>query len=166
MERVVGRMPGVVALVDYAHTDDALKKALESARAVTRGKLIVVFGCGGDRDEGKRPLMGEAAAELADVPVITSDNPRTEDPDEIIAEIVPGLEKHGLRRMGLSKAKSGEKGYLVEADRAAAISLAASLAKEGDTILIAGKGHEPYQEVNGEKKHFDDVEEATKALGG
>ena len=166
MERVVGRMPGVVALVDYAHTDDALRKALESARSVTRGKVIVVFGCGGDRDQGKRPLMGEAAAELSDVPVITSDNPRSEDPDDIIAEITPGLEKHGLRRMGAQKAKSGEKGYLVEADRAAAIALAVSLAKEGDTVLIAGKGHEPYQEIAGEKKHFDDVEEATKALGG
>jgi UDP-N-acetylmuramoyl-L-alanyl-D-glutamate--2,6-diaminopimelate ligase len=166
MERVQGRLPGVVALVDYAHTDDAMRKALESARAVTRGKLIVVFGCGGDRDAGKRPLMGEVAGELSDIPVVTSDNPRTEDPDEIIAAITPGLEKHGLRRMGANKAKSGEKGYLVEADRAAAIALAVSLAKEGDTIFIAGKGHEPYQEINGERKHFDDVEEATKALGG
>ncbi len=166
MERVVGRMPGVVAFVDYAHTDDALRKALESSRGVTKGKLIVVFGAGGNRDTGKRPLMGEAAAELADIPIVTSDNPRTEDPDEIIGEITPGLEKHGLRRMGVAKAKSGEKGYLVEADRAAAIALAVSLAKDGDTILIAGKGHEPYQEIGTEKKHFDDVEEATKALGG
>jgi UDP-N-acetylmuramoyl-L-alanyl-D-glutamate--2,6-diaminopimelate ligase len=133
---------------------------------VTKGRLIVVFGCGGDRDAGKRPMMGEAAAELSDYPIVTSDNPRSEDPDDIISEIVPGIEKHGLRRMGLAKAKSGERGYMVEADRKAAIALATQLAKEGDTILIAGKGHEPYQEQNGEKKHFDDVEEATKALGG
>lgn len=163
MERVEGK--GITALVDYAHTDDALQKAIESARGVTRGKLIVVFGCGGDRDKGKRPMMGEVAAQ-ADLPIVTSDNPRTEDPDEIIAEILPGLEKAGLRRMGAAKARTtGEKGYLVEADRAAAIQLAVSLAKAGDTVLIAGKGHEAYQEQDGEKKHFDDLEEARKALG-
>ena len=165
MERVTGKLPGVVALVDYAHTDDALKKSLESARSVTRGRLIVVFGCGGDRDEGKRPLMGEAAAELSDLAIVTSDNPRSEDPDDIIGEITPGIEKHGIRRMGANKAKSGEQGYLVEADRAAAIALAVSLAKDGDTILIAGKGHETYQEQNGVKKPFDDIEEVRKALG-
>ena len=162
MQRVEGR--GVVALVDYAHTDDALRKALESARAVTRGKVFVVFGCGGDRDVGKRPLMGEAAAELADIPIVTSDNPRTEDPDDIIAQVLPGLEKGGLRRVGAPKVRSGERGYLVEADRAQAIALAASLAKEGDTIVVAGKGHEAYQEQDGERRHFDDVEEARKAL--
>jgi UDP-N-acetylmuramoyl-L-alanyl-D-glutamate--2,6-diaminopimelate ligase len=162
MTRVEGK--GVVALVDYAHTDDALRRSLESARTVTRGKLIVVFGCGGDRDKGKRPLMGQAAAELSDVPIVTSDNPRTEDPDDIVAEVVVGLEKAGLRRVGAAKVRSGEKGYLVEADRAEAITLAAQLAKPGDTIVIAGKGHEAYQEQNGEKKHFDDLEEARRAL--
>ncbi|MBX7096214.1 MAG: UDP-N-acetylmuramoyl-L-alanyl-D-glutamate--2,6-diaminopimelate ligase [Myxococcaceae bacterium] len=171
VRRVPGRMErveatGRVALVDYAHTDDALRKALESARGITKGKLIVVFGCGGDRDKGKRPLMGEAAGELADLPIVTSDNPRSEDPDDIAGEIVPGLEKAGLRRMGAAKAKSGEKGYLVELDRRAAIRLAASLAKPGDTILVAGKGHEATQEQNGEKKPFDDVAEATAALEG
>lgn len=162
MERVEGN--GVVALVDYAHSDDALARAVDSARGVTKGKLLVVFGCGGDRDTGKRPLMGEVAAQ-ADVPIVTSDNPRAEDPDDIIQDIVPGLEKGGLRRMSPAKARTGEKGYLVEADRAAAIALAASLAKPGDTILIAGKGHERYQEQDGEKRPFDDLEEARKALG-
>jgi UDP-N-acetylmuramoyl-L-alanyl-D-glutamate--2,6-diaminopimelate ligase len=162
MERVTGR--GVTALIDYAHTDEALTKAVESARAVTKGKLFVVFGCGGDRDTGKRPLMGEAAAG-ADLPIVTSDNPRSEDPDDIIGDILPGLEKAGLRRMSPAKARTGEKGYLVEADRAAAIALALSLAKENDTVLIAGKGHEAYQEQGGVKKPFDDLEEARKALG-
>ncbi len=162
MERVDGK--GITALVDYAHTDDALAKAIESARGVTKGKVIVVFGCGGDRDPGKRPLMGEAAA-AADLPIVTSDNPRSEAPDDIIGEIIPGLEKTGLRRMGAAKARTGEKGYLVEADRGAAIALAVSLAKPGDTVLIAGKGHENYQEHNGERKPFDDLEEARKALG-
>jgi UDP-N-acetylmuramoyl-L-alanyl-D-glutamate--2,6-diaminopimelate ligase len=167
--RVPGRMErvengGITALIDYAHTDDALTRAVESARAVTKGKLIVVFGCGGDRDTGKRPLMGEVASQ-ADLPIVTSDNPRTEDPDDIVQDIIPGLEKGELRRMSPAKARTGERGYLVELDRKAAIALAISLAKPGDTVLIAGKGHENYQEQNGEKKHFDDVEEARKALG-
>ena len=167
--RVPGRMErvengGITALIDYAHTDDALAKAVESARGVTKGKLIVVFGCGGDRDTGKRPLMGEVAAQ-ADLPIVTSDNPRSEDPDDIIQDIVVGLEKGELRRMSPAKARTGERGYLVEADRKAAIALAISLAKPGDTILIAGKGHETYQEVKGEKSHFDDLEEASRALG-
>jgi len=170
VERVPGRMErveskGITALIDYAHTDDALRKALESARSVTKGRLIVVFGAGGDRDKGKRPLMGEAAGELSDLPIVTSDNPRSEDPDQIIAEITVGLEKHGLRRMGVAKAKQGERGYIVEADRAAAIALATSLAKDGDVVLIAGKGHEKFQEQEGEKKPFNDLEVAAKALG-
>jgi UDP-N-acetylmuramoyl-L-alanyl-D-glutamate--2,6-diaminopimelate ligase len=163
MQRVENN--GVVALIDYAHTDDALRRALESARAVTKGRVICVFGCAGDRDKGKRPLMGEVAGELCDLPIVTSDNPRTEDPDAIIGEVTPGLEKVGLRRMGAAKAKSGEKGYLVEADRAAAIVLAVSLAKASDTVVIAGKGHETYQEVGTERRDFSDVEEAQKALG-
>ncbi|MBL9038807.1 MAG: UDP-N-acetylmuramoyl-L-alanyl-D-glutamate--2,6-diaminopimelate ligase, partial [Archangium sp.] len=162
MERVEGK--GINVLIDYAHTDDALAKALESARGITKNKVFVVFGCGGERDAGKRPLMGEVAAQ-ADVPIVTSDNPRGEDPDDIIAEITPGLEKGGLRRMSPAKARTGERGYLVEADRAAAIALAVSLAKEGDTVLVAGKGHEATQEQNGEKKPFDDIAEAKKALG-
>jgi UDP-N-acetylmuramoyl-L-alanyl-D-glutamate--2,6-diaminopimelate ligase len=162
MERVEAR--DVSALVDYAHTDDALRRATESARTLTKGRVIVVFGCGGDRDKGKRPLMGQAAAESADLAIVTSDNPRTEDPDDIISEILPGLEKGGLRRMSAGKAKAGEKGYLVEADRKAAIGLAAQLARPGDVILIAGKGHEPYQEVEGQRLPFDDREVAASAL--
>jgi UDP-N-acetylmuramoyl-L-alanyl-D-glutamate--2,6-diaminopimelate ligase len=162
MERVEAN--GITALVDYAHSDDALKRALESLRALTKGKLVCVFGCGGDRDKGKRPLMGAAAAEGADLSVVTSDNPRSEEPDEIIGEITPGMEKAGLRRMSAGKAKAGEKGYLVEADRREAIKLAVSLCKPGDVVLIAGKGHETYQMVDGEKLPFDDREEARTAL--
>ncbi len=170
VRRVPGRMEkaengDIVTLVDYAHTDDALAKALESARSITKGKLFVVFGCGGERDEGKRPLMGEVAAQ-ADLPIVTSDNPRGEDADAIISNILPGLEKGGLRRMSPAKARStGERGYLVEADRGAAIDLALSFAKPGDTVLIAGKGHEAYQEIKGEKKPFEDLARARKALG-
>jgi UDP-N-acetylmuramoyl-L-alanyl-D-glutamate--2,6-diaminopimelate ligase len=169
LRRVPGRMEavedrGVAALVDYAHTDDALRRSLEALRPLTRGRVLCVFGSGGDRDRGKRPLMGQAAGEGADLVIITSDNPRTEDPDEIIAEIAPGLEKVGLRRMSAAKARAGEKGYLVEADRRAALALAASLAKPGDAILVAGKGHETYQIVGSEKHPFDDRAEVERAL--
>jgi UDP-N-acetylmuramoyl-L-alanyl-D-glutamate--2,6-diaminopimelate ligase len=169
VKRVPGRMEplenrGVYGLVDYAHTDDALRRALEALRPLTRGRLISVFGCGGDRDVGKRPLMGQAAAEGSDLLVVTSDNPRSENPDDIISEITPGIEKTGLRRMSQGKARAGERGYLVEADRRAAIELAASLAKEGDVILVAGKGHETWQLVAGEKRPFDDRAELEKAL--
>ncbi|XXF76460.1 UDP-N-acetylmuramoyl-L-alanyl-D-glutamate--2,6-diaminopimelate ligase [Myxococcaceae bacterium GXIMD 01537] len=167
MERVENYLPGPApaVLVDYAHTDDALKRALEAARALAKGRVIAVFGCGGDRDKGKRPLMGTAAAEGADLVVVTSDNPRTEDPEEIISQVTPGLEKAGLRRISAGKAKSGEKGYLVEADRRAAIEQAVSLAKDEDVILIAGKGHENYQIVGGEKLPFDDRQVAARAMG-
>jgi len=155
---------GVVALVDYAHTDDALRRTLGSARSIAKGRLLVVFGCGGDRDKGKRPLMGSAVAELSDLAVVTSDNPRSEDPDEIIAQVVAGIEKGGFRRISAGKAKSGERGYLVESDRAAAIQLAVSFAKPGDLVVVAGKGHETYQEIEGEKQPFDDRAEVVKAL--
>jgi UDP-N-acetylmuramoyl-L-alanyl-D-glutamate--2,6-diaminopimelate ligase len=151
-------------LVDYAHTDDALKRALEAAKTMAKGRVIVVFGCGGERDAGKRPLMGTAAAEGADLTVVTSDNPRTENPDDIISQVTPGLEKGGLRRISAGKAKSGEKGYLVEADRKAAIETAISLAKEDDVVLIAGKGHETYQLIGTEKRSFDDRQVAARAL--
>jgi UDP-N-acetylmuramoyl-L-alanyl-D-glutamate--2,6-diaminopimelate ligase len=169
VKRVPGRMErveenGRVALVDYAHTDDALKRSLEAARALSKGRVIVVFGCGGDRDKGKRPIMGQVVGEGADLAVVTSDNPRTEDPAEIIGQITPGLEKGGLRRISAGKARSGERGYLVEADRRAAIETAASLAKLEDVILVAGKGHETYQEVGTQKLPFDDVAETRAAL--
>jgi UDP-N-acetylmuramoyl-L-alanyl-D-glutamate--2,6-diaminopimelate ligase len=169
VKRVPGRMErveenGRVALVDYAHSDDALRRALEAARALSKGRVIVVFGCGGDRDKGKRPIMGQVVGEGADLAVVTSDNPRTEDPGEIIAQITPGLEKGGLRRISAGKARSGERGYLVEADRKGAIETAASLAKAEDVILVAGKGHEAYQEVGAQKLPFDDVAETRAAL--
>ncbi|WP_257460671.1 UDP-N-acetylmuramoyl-L-alanyl-D-glutamate--2,6-diaminopimelate ligase [Archangium lipolyticum] len=166
MERVENHGPAQApsVFVDYAHTDDALKRALEAARTMAKGRVIVVFGCGGERDAGKRPLMGSAAAENADLAVVTSDNPRTEDPEEIISQVTPGLEKGGLRRISAGKAKSGEKGYLVDADRKAAIETAISLAKEDDVVLIAGKGHETYQIIGTEKRAFDDREVAARAL--
>ncbi len=162
MERVEAR--GVSGLVDYAHTDDALRRALEAVRPLVKNKLICVFGCGGDRDKGKRPLMGEAAAQGADLVILTSDNPRTEDPDDIVSDIVPGVEKGGMRRMSPAKARQGERGYLVEVDRQAAISLASSLAKEGDVVLLAGKGHEAFQQVGTEKLPFDDLAVLERAL--
>ncbi|MGO8969640.1 MAG: UDP-N-acetylmuramoyl-L-alanyl-D-glutamate--2,6-diaminopimelate ligase [Myxococcaceae bacterium] len=170
VKRVPGRMErveenGRVALVDYAHSDDALRRALEASRALAKGRVIVVFGCGGDRDKGKRPLMGQVVGEGADLAVVTSDNPRSEDPAEIISQITPGLEKGGLRRISAGKARSGERGYLVDVDRRSALETAASLARPDDVILVAGKGHEAYQEVGTERLPFDDVAEARAALG-
>jgi UDP-N-acetylmuramoyl-L-alanyl-D-glutamate--2,6-diaminopimelate ligase len=161
LERVDGR--GVAVFVDYAHTDDALSRALEALRAAGPRRLLCVFGCGGDRDRGKRPLMGEVAARGADVAVVTSDNPRTEDPEAIIAEILPGLERAGARRRSIEAAAEGA-GYLVEPDRRQAIRLAVALARAGDAVLVAGKGHEDYQIVGTEKRHFSDREEAVSAL--
>jgi UDP-N-acetylmuramoyl-L-alanyl-D-glutamate--2,6-diaminopimelate ligase len=171
MKHIPGRMEkvaanGVTVLVDFAHTDAALRSALQSARKICTGRLVVVFGCGGERDHGKRPLMGEAAAEAADLPILTTDNSRSEEAEDIVSEIVPGLEKHNLRRVGAAKIRSGERGYLIELGRAQAIQTAVSLAKPGDVILIAGKGHERYQEQEGAREPFDDLEEARKALEG
>jgi UDP-N-acetylmuramoyl-L-alanyl-D-glutamate--2,6-diaminopimelate ligase len=163
LERVEGR--GIAAFIDYAHTDDALARALAALRVLSPRRLLVVFGCGGDRDRGKRPLMGEAAARAADLAVVTSDNPRSEDPAAIIAEIVPGLERAGMRRLAASGALAGEAGYLVVADRREAIALALSAARAGDAVLIAGKGHEDYQLVGAQRLPFDDREEARRALG-
>jgi UDP-N-acetylmuramoyl-L-alanyl-D-glutamate--2,6-diaminopimelate ligase len=156
---------GVAAFVDYAHTDDALAHALAALRALAPRRLVVVFGCGGDRDRGKRPLMGEAAARGADLAVVTSDNPRTEDPGAILAEIVPGLERAGARRLDAAAARAGGHGYAVVPDRREAIALAIAAARPGDAVLIAGKGHEDYQIVGAERRHFDDREEARRALG-
>ena len=142
----------MAVFVDYAHTPDALAKALDALRPITPGKLLVVFGCGGDRDRAKRPLMGEAAARRADVCIVTSDNPRTEDPRSIVEQIVPGVVSGGARD------------HLVEVDRRTAIGLALSRAGAGDTVLIAGKGHEDYQILGTTKIHFDDREEARAAI--
>ncbi len=139
-------------LVDYAHTDDALENVLTALRPLTRGKLRVLFGCGGDRDNTKRPRMARTAEKLADAVYITSDNPRTEKPQSIVDEIVDGLSAAGRRTA------------FVEIDRHAAIQQILADAEPGDVVLIAGKGHENYQIIGTEKRHFDDVEEATRAL--
>ena len=151
-EPVDGGQPFAV-LVDYAHTPDSLKNVLEAARMLTEGRLIAVFGCGGDRDRDKRPLMGGIAARLADVCVVTSDNPRSEEPQAIIAEILTGM-------------PGPENGQIeVEPDRRAAIALAFSVAAPGDTVVIAGKGHERGQELAGGRKiPFDDREVAREEL--
>src|SRR5207247_1016626 len=133
LEQIAG--PGFTVVVDYAHSPDALARALEVLRPLARGRLITVFGCGGDRDRGKRPLMGEAAARRSDVVVLTSDNPRTEDALRILAHI-----EEGVRAAGMT-------GHIVEPDRRAAIALAIGLARPGDLVLVAGKGHEDYQIV-------------------
>jgi len=156
---------GVSVFVDYAHTDDALSRALAALRALSPRRLVCVFGCGGDRDRGKRPLMGGAAGRGADQVVVTSDNPRTEDPAAIIAEILPGLERAGMRRLTPEALRRGERGFTVDPDRRAAIALAIASADEGDAVLVAGKGHEDYQIVGTEKRPFSDRDEARRALG-
>ena len=163
LERVEGR--GISVFVDYAHTDDALSRALHALRALSPRRLVCVFGCGGDRDRGKRPLMGRAAAAGADLVVVTSDNPRTERPEAILDEIVPGLEAAGASRLTADAARRGTPGFLVEPDRRAAIALAISCAQSGDAVLVAGKGHEDYQIVGEERRPFSDREEARRALG-
>ncbi len=156
---------GVRVFVDYAHTDDSLAHALQALRDLEPRRLIALFGCGGDRDRGKRPLMGLAAGKGADLVVVTSDNPRSEDPAAIIAEIVPGVEQAGLPRIDEDAARRGAKGFVVLPDRRAAIALAIAAAKPRDAVLLAGKGHETYQLVGAQKLHFDDREEARRALG-
>lgn len=153
----VASVNDVVVLVDYAHTPAALENAVSTVRELTSKKLITVFGCGGDRDQKKRPLMGEAASVLSDVVVVTSDNPRTEDPDAIINQIKPGIDK-----ISLGRASSLQ--VVIEKDRRKAIECALNLARPGDIVLIAGKGHEGYQIVGEEKRHFDDREIARELL--
>jgi UDP-N-acetylmuramoyl-L-alanyl-D-glutamate--2,6-diaminopimelate ligase len=154
LERVGTTRPAV--FVDYAHTPDALERTLDTTRTLLDGgRLIVVFGCGGDRDRGKRPLMGEIAARLADVTVVTSDNPRSEDPAAIIAEIETGLVGHDLRKT-VAELGSGADGFCSEPDRERAIRDALAIASPDDVVVVAGKGHEDYQEVNGKRRPFDD----------
>jgi len=155
MQRLGGGDAPLV-VVDYAHSPDALEKVLTALRpAVAQGgELVVVFGCGGDRDAGKRPEMGRVASTLADRVIVTSDNPRTEDPAAITSAIVRGIRDTGNRR------------WVVDLDRATAINAGVSGAKAGDVVLIAGKGHEDYQETNGVRSHFSDVEVAEAAIAG
>lgn len=141
-----------LAIVDFAHTQDALERLIHTARGLSKGKIITVFGCGGDRDRGKRPVMGALATRLSDMVIITSDNPRSEKPEDIIKEIESGAVR---------------KNYLLEPDRKEAIKRAVLMAGEGDIVLIAGKGHETYQETGGKRYAFNDrevLEEAIKQL--
>jgi UDP-N-acetylmuramoyl-L-alanyl-D-glutamate--2,6-diaminopimelate ligase len=154
LERVAATTP--VVLVDYAHTPDALERTLATARDMTRGRLIVVFGCGGDRDKGKRPIMGRAAVTLADVCVLTSDNPRSEDPTAILADIERGIPPQHQRRTTAELGRVGARGYAVEPDRERAIAAALALAGKDDVVVVAGKGHEDYQEIAGVRRPFDD----------
>jgi UDP-N-acetylmuramoyl-L-alanyl-D-glutamate--2,6-diaminopimelate ligase len=158
LEAVSGRFHRInqgqpfLVVVDYAHTDDALENLIRTARELNpKGRIITMFGCGGSRDRTKRPIMGETAGRLSDISILTSDNPRQEDPLKIISDIVVGTQKSGGK-------------YLIEADRAKAIHLAIAEARAGDIVLLAGKGHEDYQIFADRTIHFDDREEALKAL--
>jgi UDP-N-acetylmuramoyl-L-alanyl-D-glutamate--2,6-diaminopimelate ligase len=154
LEAVAGP-PGATVLVDYAHKPDALEAVLRALRGLKPRRVVCVFGCGGDRDRGKRPLMGGIAGRMADLAILTSDNPRSEDPLAIIAEVEAGLMAAGLARI-TPKDAGHAPGYLVEPDRRAAIALALETAASGDIVLIAGKGHEDYQLVAGRRLDFDD----------
>ena len=173
MKAVPGRMEKVEAgqpfgvLVDYAHTEGSLNSLLETVREMTARRVITVFGCGGDRDRAKRPRMGTAALAGSDLVIVTSDNPRTEDPLAIIGEIETGMETTGFRvREGEALlASAGKKPYLIVPDRAEAIARAIAMAEAGDIVVLAGKGHEDYQIIGEVKQHFDDREEARKAIG-
>jgi UDP-N-acetylmuramoyl-L-alanyl-D-glutamate--2,6-diaminopimelate ligase len=146
----------VTVVVDYAHTDDALRNLLETARPLAQGRLITVFGCGGDRDRTKRPLMGAVAGRLSDLIVITSDNPRSEDPNRIIEEVQRGITPDTRR--------DATQRVLAIVDRRAAIAKAIELAGAGDVVLVAGKGHEKYQVIGDRTLPFDDVAVAREAL--
>lgn len=149
LDRVHHKSLKAPVFVDYAHTPDALETCLRTLRPLTKGRLIVVFGCGGDRDRGKRPMMGKAAALFADLLIVTSDNPRTEDPSKIILDIVEGFDRDSID-------------FEVEVNRSKAIAVAVSKADESDCILIAGKGHEDYQIVGTSKRYFSDHKEVLK----
>ena len=135
----------LVIMIDYAHSPESLQSILSAVKSYTRGKVISVFGCGGDRDKAKRPIMGQISTSIADFSIITSDNPRTEEPEAIVKEIEAGAVK--------TKGK-----YITIVDRTEAIKHAIEMATKNDIIVIAGKGHETYQEINGEKRHYDERE--------
>ncbi len=143
-------------VVDYAHTPDGLENILKTAEELRKGRIIAVFGCGGDRDRLKRPIMGRIGATYADIVIVTSDNPRTENPTQIVAEVAAGVEEIARERPSLS--------YEIIESRRDAIRRAIALAQSGDIILIAGKGHEDYQILADKTIHFDDREEARAAI--
>ncbi|MFI5299572.1 MAG: UDP-N-acetylmuramoyl-L-alanyl-D-glutamate--2,6-diaminopimelate ligase, partial [Polyangiales bacterium] len=150
----------ITVLVDYAHTPDALDRALAALRPLTKGRLVCVFGCGGDRDATKRGPMGRAVLHGADLAIVTSDNPRTEDPRAIVEQILDGLGE--FDRIALHELDRRDRGVAVELDRATAISESIAHARAGDVVLIAGKGHEDYQIIGTDKRRFDDLEEAQR----
>ena len=140
---LVDNKKDLTIMIDYAHSPESLENILNAVKSYTRGRLISVFGCGGDRDSGKRPIMGEISGRIADYTIITSDNPRTEDPQKIVNQIEEGIKKTNGK-------------YEVVVDRTKAIENAIKMANKRDIIVLAGKGHEPYQEINGEKFSFDE----------
>lgn len=156
--------PSIGVFVDYAHTPDAIERVLAALRPSTPGRLFIVFGCGGDRDRGKRPAMAAAAVRGADVVVVTSDNPRTEQPDAIVRDILEGLDRVARPELAEGELAGATRGHHVQIDRRAAIDVALAAARPGDTVLIAGKGHEDYQIVGTTKHPFDDRIEARRAL--
>jgi UDP-N-acetylmuramoyl-L-alanyl-D-glutamate--2,6-diaminopimelate ligase len=173
MKAVPGRMENVdegqsfSVLVDYAHTEDALVRLLEAVREVAPKRVITLLGCGGDRDRTKRPKMGRAALKGSDIVVVTSDNPRSEDPAAIIREVEAGMIDEGIRMLvadASSGVATGKKPYVVIPDRGEAIETAIHLAAPGDVVLLAGKGHEDYQIIGDAKIHFDDREAARAAI--
>jgi UDP-N-acetylmuramyl-tripeptide synthetase len=173
LDHVPGRLeavdgcPGFSVYVDYAHTADALGRAIGALRGVSKARVITVFGCGGNRDRAKRPEMGKVSARLSDVTIITTDNPRDEDPMKIIAEVVAGINETGetgARRCDDASVLADGTGlYTVVPDRGEAIRTAVSIARKGDVVLVAGKGHEDYQIVGGERRHFSDIEAVRSA---
>ncbi|MBW2313077.1 MAG: UDP-N-acetylmuramoyl-L-alanyl-D-glutamate--2,6-diaminopimelate ligase [Deltaproteobacteria bacterium] len=162
IERIAAEPGEPTVLVDYAHTPDAVEKLLRTVRSLAPQRLITVFGCGGDRDRSKRPLMAQAVARFSDRAVATSDNPRNEDPLAILDEVETGLSD--LSRVAAGALDGSEASYCIEPDRRAAIELAVGIASAGDTIVIAGKGHEDYQIVGHDRLPFDDRREARRAL--
>lgn len=163
LERVENAL-GALILVDYAHTPDALEKALEAVTALKPKRLISIVGCGGDRDKTKRPVMAAAAVRASDLTLITSDNPRTEDPHTIIQDMLAGLGGSDAQMLSTTAVKQGQEGYCVIEDRAAAIKMAVAVLEAGDILLVAGKGHEDYQIIGTTKYHFDDREYLHTAL--
>jgi UDP-N-acetylmuramoyl-L-alanyl-D-glutamate--2,6-diaminopimelate ligase len=172
LQKVPGRLEQIANLtgrnifVDYAHTPDALENVLTALSVLADGRIICIFGCGGDRDKEKRPQMGEIAGRLSDLAIITSDNPRSEPPMDIIAQIRDGISKSSPKRYAPDELESGcrEKGYSLIPDRSTAICLGIRISQPGDAVLIAGKGHETYQIVGDTTIPFDDCLEAQKAL--